>query len=147
MDDYDNYQNERNVPSAEKLESLSNLFDFALVPKEQRLFIMFILLRGLQMMGRSEVLKLIARIETDTTCDCPCLSEDSVVECDCKCPVCNSEKDAEWQKKSAQLLWEKMKHFAEDCNCEDCQEVRGDGILDKTVGSDDGEWDEVIYEN
>lgn len=137
----DDFEMERAVPSAEKLESLSNLFDFALLPKEQRLYIMFILLRSLQMMGRSELLKMIAMIETDTMCKCECMGGDNIEPCDCKCPVCNSDRDEEWYKKAAQMLWEKMQHYQEeDCDCEECNEIK------KRIAEADGddEWAEVI---
>lgn len=135
------YENEMAVPSEEKLESLSNLFDFALLPKEKRLYILFILLRGLQLMGRTDLLKMIAQIETNTVCQCECMDSDTVSDCDCKCPVCNSDRDDDWNQKTGEILFQKMKHFAEDCDCDICRQSKGILFRD---GNDD-EWAEVIH--
>lgn len=143
----EDFENELNTPTAEKLDSLSNLFDFALLPKEQRLYIMFILIRGLQMMGRTELLKLIAMIETDTICKCECFrTGDSITECDCECPICNSVNDEEWMQKAAKNLWERMRKFGEECGCEECKtiaDIEPDNPYDGD--GDEDNWAEVIH--
>lgn len=48
------FENELNVPSLEKLESMSQLFEHAMTGIEQELFLRYMFMRGIEMLGAEQ---------------------------------------------------------------------------------------------
>ena len=61
----DNFENELNVTSFEKLEAMANLFDMGMTGHEQELYIRYIFVRSMEILGFDEAKEQFIAIRND----------------------------------------------------------------------------------
>lgn len=105
-----------NVPSEEKLESMVNLFQFAMNEAEKKFLLLFFLAQAIETFGQENVR---AKIEV--------LIADGIGDCPDNCPICNPDKQ-HMSEAEMEALWETIK---------------GNGT--PAVADTDEDWDEVIH--
>lgn len=119
MENKNQYENEMNVPSEEKLESMVNLFQFAMNEAEQKFLLLYFLAQSIETFGQDDVR---AKVEV--------LIADGVGDCPDNCPICNPDKQM-MSEEAMMNLWES---------------IRGNGVSAKGEGDDEDEgWSEVIH--
>ena len=63
--DNEDFENELNVPSLEKLESMSQLFEHAMSGIEQELFLRYMFMRGIELMGAENAGTMFLQAQQD----------------------------------------------------------------------------------